>query len=434
MSDSLAPSAQLAASASHLTPWQRAALNTVIQLAQQLVHGHLTLIDQGERYEFGNADDTLRATVVVRHPSFYTRMLRGGAVGAGEAYMEGVWDTPDLYSVIRVLARNAAVFEHMEFSWGRTANVARRVLHFLRRNSVSGARQNIHAHYDLGNDFFRLWLDSRMMYSSAIYPRPDASLEEAAEHKLWTVCHKLQLKPEDHLLEIGTGWGGMAIHAAKHFGCRVTTTTISEEQYALAAERVRQAGLEDRISVVLQDYRTLEGQYDKLVSIEMIEAVGDDYLDTYFEKCSRLLKADGVMVLQAITTPDHAYHINKDSIDFVKRYIFPGGQVPSMARMMECVRKVTDLRLEHCEDFGRHYARTLLHWREGFHRQLEEVRRQGYPERFIRMWDYYLNYCAGGFAERRIGVAHLVLSKPGCALAWGAGQGACIDFAPANVE
>lgn len=434
MSDSLTPSASIAASATSITPWQLAARRTAVALAERLTQGSLTVIDSLERMHFGNPEDKLAAVIHVNDPSFYARMLRGGAVGAGEAYMEGLWDTPDLYAVIRLLARNSEVFEHMEFRWGRTANAARRMLHFLRRNSVSGARQNIHAHYDLGNDFFALWLDPSMMYSSAIYPRADATLEEAAQHKLWTVCHKLQLQESDHLLEVGSGWGGMAIHAAKHFGCRVTTATISQEQHALAVQRIAAAGLQDRITVVLEDYRNLQGKYDKLVSIEMIEAVGDAYLETFFAKCSSLLKPDGVMVLQAITTPDDAYHVNKDSIDFVKRYIFPGGQVPSMSRMMDCVRSVTDMRLEHSEDFGRHYARTLLHWRDGFRKHLEEVRALGYPERFIRMWDYYLNYCAGGFAERRIGVSQLVLSKPGCRLGWGAGAPVDVDFALAAQE
>lgn len=434
MSDSLAPSAQLAASTTSITPWQRAARQTAIGLVRRIESGHLTVIDPMERLEFGNAEDVLRAVVHVNSPEFYTRMVRGGAVGAAEAYMDGLWDSPDLYAVIRLLGRNATVFDHMEYQWGRAANVGRWLLHTLRRNTVSRAKQNIHAHYDLGNEFFRLWLDSRMMYSSAIYPRPEATLEEASEHKLWTVCRKLQLRPQDHLLEIGSGWGAMAIHAAKHFGCRVTTATISEEQFALARQRVAEAGLEGQVEVVLRDYRLLEGKHDKLVSIEMIEAVGDNYLEQFFATCSRLLKPDGVMVLQAITSPDKDYAINKHSIDFVKHYIFPGGQAPSMARMLECAGKATDLRLEHCEDFGRHYARTLLDWRDAFRHRLEEVREQGYPERFIRMWDYYLNYCAGGFAERRIAVSHLVFSKPACQLAWGVGQGAEIDRSAGTKE
>jgi cyclopropane-fatty-acyl-phospholipid synthase len=274
----------------------------------------------------------------------------------------------------------------------------------------------------LGNDFFQRWLDPQMMYSSAIYPREDATLDEASIHKLWTVCRKLKLSTGDHLLEIGTGWGAMAIHAAQHFGCRVTTATISQEQFALARERVAVAGLSDRVEVVLCDYRELSGSYDKLVSIEMIEAVGDAYLDTFFSQCSNLLKPNGVMLLQAITCPDQVYEQGKHTIEFVKRHIFPGGQVPSVARMMDAVRRKTDLRLEHAEDFGRHYARTLLAWRDNFQREVEDIRAMGYPETFLRMWEYYLSYCAGGFTERQIGVCHLVLSKPDCRAVWGVGD------------
>jgi cyclopropane-fatty-acyl-phospholipid synthase len=404
------------------TPWQRAARHASFRLVGQLRHGCITLIEGDETVLFGNPDDDLQATVIVNSPEFYSRMVRGGAVGAGEAYMEGLWDTPDLYPVIRLIARNVAVFDHLENRWGRAANAGRWLLHGFRRNSIQGSRKNIHAHYDLGNDFLQRWLDPQMMYSSAIYPREDATLDEASIHKLWTVCRKLKLSTGDHLLEIGTGWGAMAIHAAQHFGCRVTTATISQEQFALARERVAVAGLSDRVEVVLCDYRELSGSYDKLVSIEMIEAVGDAYLDTFFSQCSNLLKPNGVMLLQAITCPDQVYEQGKHTIEFVKRHIFPGGQVPSVARMMDAVRRKTDLRLEHAEDFGRHYARTLLAWRDNFQREVEDIRAMGYPETFLRMWEYYLSYCAGGFTERQIGVCHLVLSKPDCRAVWGVGD------------
>lgn len=419
MSDSLYPTQGIPEAGLYGVPWSQRA---VLSLAGQLRHGCLELVDGEFRGIFGNPHDTLRAVVTVRNPAFYTSLLRGGAVGASEAYMDGYWETDDLFAVIRILARNEAVFDELELGWGRAANWARRALHWLRRNTISGSRRNIHAHYDLGNEFFRLWLDPLMMYSSAIYPRQDSTLDEAAVHKLDVICDRLQLSPGDHLLEIGTGWGALAIHAAQRHGCRVTTTTISREQHALACARVREAGLEGRVEVLLKDYRELQGSFDKLVSVEMIEAVGDQYLETYFRHCSSLLKPEGAMLLQVITSPDHRYDVNKNTIDFVKRYIFPGGQAPSLARIMECVRRETNLRLELADDFGRHYARTLLDWRLRFRGQLDRVREQGYDERFIRMWDFYLSYCAGGFAERRIGVSHLVFSKPLCRLAWGEGS------------
>lgn len=428
MSDSMISSNVLEGTGRTRATWlDRTARDTVLQLGHAMRYGFLTLEDGLQRHTFGDSADPLRATITVHSPTFYRRLVRGGAVGAAEAYMDGLWEADDLYSVIRILGRNESVFDQLEFRFGRWANLMRLALHAWRRNTVGGSRKNIHAHYDLGNAFFQLWLDPEMMYSSAIYPGPTATLQEASINKLRIVGEKLQLQPGDHLLEIGTGWGAMAIYAARHFGCRVTSATISKEQHARAVHRVKEAGLEDRVEIVLRDYRELDGQYDKLVSIEMIEAVGDDFLDTFFGKCSSLLKPDGAMLLQAITSPDNRYDINKNSIDFVKRYIFPGGQAPSMARMLESMRKATDLRLEHAEDFGRHYARTLIDWRDQFRARLDEVRDLGYDERFIKMWDYYLNYCAGGFAERRIGVSHLVFSKPCCQRAWGVGASRAFD-------
>ncbi len=428
MSDSITTSNALEGTRRMRVGWlDRTARDTVLGLGNAMLHGSLTLVDGEHCHTFGDATTPLRATITVHSPSFYRRLIRGGAVGAAEAYMDGIWEADDLYNVIRILGRNESVFDQLEFRFGRWASLMRLALHALRRNTIGGSRKNIHAHYDLGNAFFQLWLDPEMMYSSAIYPSPKATLQEASVNKLRIVCEKLQLQPGDHLLEIGTGWGAMAVYAAKHYGCRVTSATISKEQHARAVQRVKDAGLEDRVSIVLRDYRELDGQYDKLVSIEMIEAVGDDFLDAFFGKCSSLLKPDGAMLLQAITSPDNRYDINKNSIDFVKRYIFPGGQAPSMARMLESMRKATDLRLEHAEDFGRHYARTLLDWRDQFLGRLSEVRDLGYDERFIRMWAYYLNYCAGGFAERRIGVSHLVFSKPRCQRAWGVGESPAFD-------
>jgi cyclopropane-fatty-acyl-phospholipid synthase len=288
-----------------------------------------------------------------------------------------------------------------------------RVLHWLSRNTRKGSRRNIGAHYDLGNDLFELFLDPTMMYSCAYYQSPHASLEEASVAKLDRICQKLELKSDDHLLEIGTGWGGFAIHAAKHYGCRVTTTTISRQQFELARERACQQGVEDRITFLFEDYRDLEGQYDKLVSIEMIEAIGHQYLDTYFEKCSSLLKPDGMMLLQAITIADQRYKSALNEVDYIKKFIFPGGFLPSVSAMSRSIARVSDMKMFHMDDIGPHYARTLADWRQRFFDRLEDVRKKGYSDAFIRMWEYYLCYCEGGFLERDIGTVQMLLTKPG---------------------
>ncbi|MGD2113022.1 MAG: cyclopropane-fatty-acyl-phospholipid synthase family protein, partial [Gammaproteobacteria bacterium] len=283
----------------------------------------------------------------------------------------------------------------------------------LHRNTLRGSRRNIEAHYDLGNDLFELFLDETMMYSCGIFTRPGATLQEASEAKLDAICRKLQLGPDDHVLEIGTGWGGFALHAARHYGCRVTTTTISRQQYEHAAQRIRAAGLEDRITLLFDDYRLLEGSYDKLVSIEMIEAIGHRNFNTYFRKCSELLKPDGMMLLQSITIADQRYAQARNAIDFIQRYIFPGGCLPSNAALAGAVAGSTDMRIFDLQDIGPHYATTLRHWRKRFLSRIEQVRRLGYPERFIRMWEYYLCYCEGGFRQQSIGTVQLLLTRPG---------------------
>ncbi|MCB2069151.1 MAG: class I SAM-dependent methyltransferase, partial [Ottowia sp.] len=277
----------------------------------------------------------------------------------------------------------------------------------------TGSRKNIAAHYDLGNDFFKLFLDPTMMYSSALFPSADASLEEASVAKLDELCRQLELRSEDHLLEIGTGWGGMAIHAARHYGCRVTTTTISREQYQYACEQVQQAGLQDRVTVLCEDYRNLTGRYDKLVSIEMIEAVGHAFYSDYFQRCSALLKPEGKMVIQAITIADQRYDSARKSVDFIQRYIFPGGCLPSLAVISDHLARDTDMQMVHLRDITADYALTLAHWRERFMAAQEAVLRQGFDRSFIRMWEFYLAYCEGGFRERIIGTVQLAFAKPG---------------------
>jgi cyclopropane-fatty-acyl-phospholipid synthase len=328
--------------------------------------------------------------------------------------MHGHWSCDDLTGMIRLLLQNRAVLDGMDGGLARLTVPLQKLFHWVNRNTRAGSRRNIAAHYDLGNDFFSLWLDPTMMYSSAIFEQPDASLYQASVAKLDRICRKLDLKPGDHVVEIGTGWGGFALHAAANYGCEVTTTTISREQFELASRRVAEAGLDQRVHLLLEDYRDLDGRYDKLVSIEMIEAVGHQYLDTYFEQCSRLLKDDGAMLLQAITIQDQRYSKALKTIDFIKRYIFPGSFIPSVSAISDSVARSTDMKIFHLEDIGPHYATTLRRWRERFFDRIEEVSALGYPEEFIRMWEFYLCYCEGGFLERAIGDVQVMLTKPGC--------------------
>jgi cyclopropane-fatty-acyl-phospholipid synthase len=380
---------------------------------EEISFGKLTLIEDGISHVFGRGSAGPHATVQMHHPNAWTAIALGGSLGAGETYMDGLWSTDDLVATVRILLRTSTRLSNLDGSGlGLVRSTLEGMYHRIRRNTKDGSRRNIADHYDLGNDFYQLWLDPSMMYSSAMWERDDMTLEEAQQTRLDRICRKLELTRDDHLLEIGTGWGGMAIHAASRTGCRVTTTTISRRQYDLAVERVRQAGLNDRVSVLLEDYRDLRGSYDKLVSIEMIEAVGAEYFETYFAQVGRLLSPDGLALIQAITTPDDRFAESVGRMDFIKRYIFPGGQLPSVDAMSTAWRKQTDLRLLHFEDFGDDYGRTLHEWRRRFHARLPEIEALGYPPRFRRMWDFYLASCEGAFLERHCGVAQLLLARP----------------------
>jgi cyclopropane-fatty-acyl-phospholipid synthase len=393
----------------------RIAKHAVINRLRGVSYGSLVVHDHEESHEFGAPEnDELSATIFVKHPSFYKQVAFGGTIGAGEAYMAGHFECSDLTAAVQLLLRNRHVLDGMDSSATRITAPFHKVFHWLHRNTRGGSKGNIAAHYDLGNQLFELFLDETMMYSSAIFPSPDTSLYGASITKLDRICQKVNLEPEDHVLEIGTGWGGFAIHAAKHYGCRVTTTTISKEQYVFAKNKIREAGLSDRIAVLLKDYRDLTGIYDKLVSIEMIEAIGHQYLDTYFKKCSDLIKPNGMMLLQAITIADQRYQAALRSVDFIQRYIFPGSFIPSVSAMAQAAARSGDMRLFHLEDIGPHYATTLRRWLTRFRRNLPRVRELGYPDTFIRMWEFYLCYCEGGFLERAIGDAQLLFTKPDC--------------------
>ena len=386
-----------------------------LALLAQMREAAITVVEPTGRTVVGIAEgaDVLRVTLTIRDGETWQRIALGGTVGAAEAYMDGQWDASDLTTLVRILVRNRGVMDRMEGGLAGLAATLLRAWHQFRRNTASGSRRNIAAHYDLGNDLFRLFLDETMMYSSAIYRDPSESLETAQARKLDRICRKLGLGPGSRVVEIGTGWGGFAMHAARHYGAHVTTTTISREQRELAQARVQAAGLGDRIRILDRDYRDLDGTYDRLVSIEMIEAIGHQYLDTYFGKVSSLLADDGMALIQAITIEDHRYAQALRSVDFIKRHIFPGSFIPSVGAMTGSISRSTDLKLFHLEDIGPSYALTLAAWRERFNRELDRVRALGYPERFIRMWNYYLCYCEGGFIERSIGDVQMLLVKPG---------------------
>mgnify|MGYP005754493437 CR=1 FL=1 len=383
----------------------------VIRALQRFPLGSISIQDpDGQTTVLGQGEP--EAHLHIRDWRTYRMMVTGGALGAAEAYMEGFWQSEDLVAVVRYFAANIEPMRSLESISSKVSRPLLRVLHHFNRNSLQGSRRNIAAHYDLGNDFFSLFLDRQMMYSSAIYPRAEADLDEAAVHKLDVVCRKLGLGPEHHLLEIGTGWGGLAIHAARHYGCRVTTTTISREQYRHASERVRAEGLGHLVTVLEQDYRLLQGRYDRIVSIEMIEAVGHQFLRNYFGQIGRLLKDDGLLLIQAITVPDQRYQHALHNVDFIKRYIFPGGFLPSVRVMLSHLGDDTRLSPLGIEDIGFDYARTLADWRHRFMAALEQVRAQGFDPRFIRMWEYYLCYCEGAFRERAISTVQLLAAGP----------------------
>ncbi|HEY6098549.1 MAG TPA: cyclopropane-fatty-acyl-phospholipid synthase family protein [Anaeromyxobacter sp.] len=358
------------------------------------------------------APDGLGARMSVHDPVFWRRVALGGTVGAAESYADGDWTADDLTSVVRVLVRNRAALDGVEGGLARVRRGLLAVAHALRRNTRGGSRRNIADHYDLGNAFFELMLDPTMTYSCGIFERPDATLEEASVAKMEALCRRLGVSRGDHLLEIGTGWGGLAIHAATRHGCRVTTATISRRQHELATERVRRAGVADRVTVLLSDYRDLRGKYDKLVSVEMIEAVGAEYYETFFAKCASLLRADGIMALQAITISDRHYERARREVDFVKRFIFPGSCIPSTTALLAAATRASDLRLRHLDDIGPHYATTLAAWRSNLRARRPAVERLT-DARFRRLWDFYLCYCEAGFRERYLGDVQMLLARPG---------------------
>lgn len=399
-------------------------------LGRKLVHarlreftrGQIRLVDvDGSEHLFGRKqpDFEVSCTLHMTHPQVYADVAFNGTVGAGEAYIRGLWHCDDITALVRIFVANREVMNRLDQGWAAALQrPLLKLFHWANRNSRTGSARNIAAHYDLGNELYQLMLDDTMAYSCALFPHADASLEEGSVAKFDAACRKLDLKPQDHVLEIGTGWGGFAIHAAQRYGCRVTTTTISKQQHDFAVRKIAALGLSDRITVLLNDYRQLSGQlsgqFDKLVSIEMVEAVGANYLDGYFRHCARLLKPEGAMLLQAITLQDQHYRQALKSVDFIQRYVFPGSFIPSIEALSASMTRASDFKIFHLEDIGPHYARTLRLWRERFFRNIGRVRELGYGDSFIRLWEYYLCYCEGGFMERQLGTVQMLLTRPAC--------------------
>lgn len=395
-----------------LNSLQRLARRTLLRAFDKVKYGRLSILERNMTHQFDGAMPGPEATISIIDPQAWTDVMFKGSVGSGEAYMSGYWIASSLEAVTRFFVANSHLTDNMETGPAHLFRLALKGLHWLKRNTLTGSKKNVKAHYDLGNQLFQTFLDPTLMYSSALFTDKTTDLHEASKEKLDHICRKLHLSQNDHVLEIGTGWGGFAVHAAVHYGCKITTTTISEEQYEHTSQLVENMGLKDKITVLKKDYRDLEGEFDKIVSIEMIEAVGHHFLDTYINTLSKHLKPNGLCLIQAITIIEQRYQVALQSVDFIKRYIFPGGFLPSIGRIMESVGRASDLRLLHLEDFASHYARTLEAWRSKFVVEKEKILALGYDERFCRMWEFYLAYCEGGFRERQLGLAQLILAKP----------------------
>jgi len=384
----------------------------LFNMLDKLAHGQLIIQEGNKTRTFGN-DSSLQAHITINDSRAYRKILFGGSIGAGEAYIDKLWDVDNLTALVRIMVLNMSLLDRMERGLAWLTRPVDLIKHLLNSNNTKGSRRNILAHYDLGNDMYSSFLDPTMMYSSALYPSKESNLVDAQRHKLDVICKKIGLKPTDTVVEIGSGWGGFAIHAAQNYGCHVTTTTISDAQYAEATKRITALGLTNKITIMQKDYRELTGKFDKLVSIEMIEAVGHKYLPEFFKQCEHLLKPDGKMLIQAITIADQKYAQYTRSVDFIQRYIFPGGCLPSNARMLQVISEKTDMVVRQIDDFGFDYARTIQDWRDRFNSSYDYLLKKGYDETFKRLWEFYLCYCEGGFLERSISVVHLVATRPG---------------------
>lgn len=388
------------------------AQKTIFSMLAKLRHGSLEIVCADGTHWFGEDGHELHATIAVHNEKFFSRLLWGGSDEAGDSYMDGDWSSPDPVAVVRLALRNHAEVDGGDSLLTLASRLLDRLRHRQNRNSITGSQRNIRAHYDLSNDFFRLFLDRNMVYSSAIYQDSADSLESAQIEKLDRICRKLRLSSDDHILEIGTGWGAFALHASRNYGCRVTTTTISRQQHDQARQSFDEAGdAGARINLLLEDYRNLKGTFNKLVSIEMFEAVGLEFYDTFFSTCDRLLTPDGSLVMQTITMNEHRFDQYKRRSDWIQRRIFPGSQLSSIREILSSLVRSTRLSMYHMEDHGLHYASTLADWRRRFHNHMDRVRALGFDPAFCRMWDYYLASCEGAFRERHVSVSQLMLTK-----------------------
>ena len=374
--------------------------------------GQIVLDDNNERTVFGDASSELKVTITVNDKAMYKAFALSGSVGAGESYILGQWSCDNLTRFIEIFAINEKQLDKFEKKFAFFSNIAHRFNHVKNKNSESGSKKNIVAHYDLGNDLYESFLSKEMLYSSAVYPKKESTLEEAQQFKLKRICEQVELQQGDSVIEIGTGWGAFAIYAATHYDCHVTTTTISDEQHDYVAEKVKELGLDNKITLLKLDYRLLKGKYDKLVSIEMIEAVGHDYLPSFFTQCGELLKDNGAMLIQAITIGDQRYQHYLKNSDFIQQYIFPGGCLPSLNEMSEQIKNNTDMVIHTINDIGAHYARTLADWRSRFIESWPDLDRSKFDERFYRLWLFYFAYCEGAFRTRATSTVHLMARKP----------------------
>ncbi len=377
-----------------------------------LKFGRLTIVDGSNTFSFGDNDSEFHATITVTSQEFYVFLGSGGTLGAAEAYTAGYWYSDNLVSLIQIIIKNKKTMENLESGLARLANPFNKIIHKRRQNSIKGSKKNILAHYDLSNDFYRLWLDSTMTYSCGVFLNEDSSMKEASVEKLDRFCRKLKLTKSDRVLEIGTGWGSFALHAAKNYGCHVTTTTISDNQFSYVSDLISKENLWSKVTLLNRDYRELEGSFDKIVSIEMIEAVGPEHVSGFFNKVSSLLRPSGLMALQGITYNEPDFEAYKNSVDFIKKYIFPGGCLVSVTQIKDAIKAKTDLTLVEVEDITQHYAKTVKYWRKDFIKALPEIRSLGFSESFIRVWEFYLVYCEAGFLENLIGDFQFVFAKP----------------------
>ena len=385
----------------------------ILKKFKNLQFGYIHLTDGAESYSYGDNSSEMKVEMEILSSEFYVFLGSGGLLGVTEAYTAGYWRADDIVTLIRLIIKNSKVMEKLDSGWAKLIRPLNTYIHRKRQNTLSGSKENILAHYDLSNDFYKLWLDETMTYSCGVFENDKSTLNEASIEKLDRICRKLDLKPNDNILEIGTGWGSFAIHAAKKYGCHITTTTISDAQYEYAKQRIIDEGLESKIKLLNQDYRNLSGTFDKIISIEMIEAVGHEYVELFFQKVSKLLKKDGLFALQGITFNDHKFDEYKNSVDFIKKYIFPGSCLISISQITNAIKNRTDLEVVNLEDISKHYSKTLYEWRKNFMNVLPEVKSLGFSNAFINMWEFYLIYCEAGFIERNIGDYQVIFAKSG---------------------